>query len=218
MKHTHRGHCQICGRIQAAQAHAAPAHHTLPKHGYKVAGFGFFVGTCDGTNKRPLEEARDACDDVCEALGRYAVEQDALAAAYRDGSKLPVKVQTSERVRTVKGWEYVMAPYSEGTKLQQLDAVKAAINLHVREARHARGHAASMQQLADDRHGKPLLPAVRFQGVAIVKGLTFTHTKGIKAPRTLTVTGRQKGRWHLCADQNGREWTYSAVEIRKHLK
>jgi hypothetical protein len=51
MKATHRGHCQVCNRTQNIQARNG----LVAKHGYLVAGYGFFNGTCPGSEHLPLE-------------------------------------------------------------------------------------------------------------------------------------------------------------------
>ena len=48
--HTHRGHCQACGRVQAVDT----ANNLLAKHGYTV-DFGYFDGVCTGSDRKPLE-------------------------------------------------------------------------------------------------------------------------------------------------------------------
>jgi hypothetical protein len=47
------GTCQICGRPQKLPS------DKLAKHGYKVAGYGFFVGTCPGSDHLPYERSCD---------------------------------------------------------------------------------------------------------------------------------------------------------------
>ena len=48
--HTHRGHCQLCGRVQAIDS----ASGITAKHGYTVE-FGYFSGTCPGSDKPNLK-------------------------------------------------------------------------------------------------------------------------------------------------------------------
>lgn len=52
MKATHQGHCQVCNAIQNIQGRNLK----VAKHGYKVAGYGFFNGTCPGSEHLPLEQ------------------------------------------------------------------------------------------------------------------------------------------------------------------
>jgi hypothetical protein len=49
-KATHQGHCQACNAIQKLPE------GVLAKHGYVVAGYGFFNGVCMGSGHKPLEQ------------------------------------------------------------------------------------------------------------------------------------------------------------------
>lgn len=59
-KATHTGTCQICGRPQKLPS------DMLAKHGYKVAGYGFFVGTCHGSDSLPYEKSCDLLPPMIE--------------------------------------------------------------------------------------------------------------------------------------------------------
>ena len=61
---THSGHCQFCGRLQKLPA------GVLSTHGYLVAGYGFFVGTCRGSGYQPFELS-------CNQVERYITEAQA---------------------------------------------------------------------------------------------------------------------------------------------
>lgn len=52
MKATHIGTCQACGRSQKLPG------NLLSKHGYTV-DWGFFIGTCPGSNHQPFEVSCD---------------------------------------------------------------------------------------------------------------------------------------------------------------
>jgi len=51
---THQGTCQICGRIHKVDNQ----YGTIAKHGY-TKRFGFFSGTCEGSDHLPLEVSSD---------------------------------------------------------------------------------------------------------------------------------------------------------------
>ena len=56
-----RGHCQLCGRIQATNARG------MAKHGYTIENRGldgWFSGTCGGSHNGPLEKDRSLLDSV----------------------------------------------------------------------------------------------------------------------------------------------------------
>lgn len=59
-KATHTGECQICGSRQKAPA------GLVAKHGYVVAGYGFFNGVCPGSGRKPYEVSCDAIEGVIE--------------------------------------------------------------------------------------------------------------------------------------------------------
>jgi len=70
-KATHNGTCQACGRKQALRG-------TMAKHGYTV-DYGYFSGTCSGSDRQPLELATAHNEDVVAGVRNWADEQDALA-------------------------------------------------------------------------------------------------------------------------------------------
>ena len=47
-----KGHCQACLRVQAVNDKTG----RMAQHGYRVAGFGYFSGTCKGSKELPLEK------------------------------------------------------------------------------------------------------------------------------------------------------------------
>lgn len=59
-KATHRGTCQVCGRVQAVNAKTG----MLAKHGYTVE-WGWFEGTCRGSDHLPFEKS---CELVKESI------------------------------------------------------------------------------------------------------------------------------------------------------
>lgn len=83
--HTHTGECQICGRRQAAATDTS----RLAKHGYRVAKYGFFMGTCAGSDELPFELSKDAIEAVLVSvaaqiigLNKRIAEVQALPADY----------------------------------------------------------------------------------------------------------------------------------------
>lgn len=59
-KATHIGHCQACNSIQKLPA------GVLSKHGYEVAGYGFFNGICFGAGHKPLEQDKSIVEKSIE--------------------------------------------------------------------------------------------------------------------------------------------------------
>src|SRR5438270_1512480 len=66
LKHTHKGHCQACGRLQAHESTGGVA-----KHGYTTEG-GYFHGTCMGSGHKPLEHSHELCDRIQHDLHKDA--------------------------------------------------------------------------------------------------------------------------------------------------
>lgn len=81
-KSTHRGHCQICERLQAVN----PDGTTLAKHGYKVE-HGFFNGTCPGSDHSPYEISADLLPPIAENM--EAIAKRLFAKALSIPSEVP---------------------------------------------------------------------------------------------------------------------------------
>jgi hypothetical protein len=64
------GTCQLCGKL-----HKAPGGF-IAKHGYTV-DYGFFSGTCHGSDERPFEVAKDVAE---ASLAKAASRRDDLLA------------------------------------------------------------------------------------------------------------------------------------------
>ena len=59
-KAKHFGTCQVCGRKQAYDG-------SMAKHGY-VVDYGFFSGTCNGSDRKALEEDKTLTEETIQAL------------------------------------------------------------------------------------------------------------------------------------------------------
>ena len=75
MRATHNGTCQVCGNIQAVKSNGR-----LAKHGYTVE-YGFFNGTCRGSDELPLEHDRELADATMESVGRELMRLTTLIEA-----------------------------------------------------------------------------------------------------------------------------------------
>jgi hypothetical protein len=95
MKATHKGTCQICGRMQALPK------GLLAMHGYDTA-HGFFNGICRGSGNLPYELS---CDMILESIGQARL----IAAAKRGNADgLPGWAKTYEAAG--KAWVHVYHP------------------------------------------------------------------------------------------------------------
>ena len=78
--HTHKGHCQVCGRIQAVDV----THNFIAKHGYTV-DFGFFNGVCEGSGELPLEIDKSLTEETIVELTDYLASQSTYLEGLESG-------------------------------------------------------------------------------------------------------------------------------------
>jgi hypothetical protein len=82
-KATHNGTCQACGHVQRLPG------NLLAKHGYTVE-WGFFNGTCGGSDRKPLEVEKTFTETIIAQLREtVAPKADKLAADLRAGAVQP---------------------------------------------------------------------------------------------------------------------------------
>lgn len=150
-KATHRGTCQVCGRVQAVD----PIKSLLAKHGYTV-DWGYFHGVCRGADIKPLEVERRMTDSIIKELREIvAPKADKLAADLRSGAVQPKyyieKIENKKRVQ-VEVTRDQIDDYLAG------QFVARAVYGAESEARNARSHASAMEKLIAARFGQPLYP------------------------------------------------------------
>lgn len=163
---------------------------TLAKHGYTVE-FGYFNGTCRGSDRQPVQTDRTITDATIESLGRYAAECDESAARLRDGAISPGRIRTGDKLnRTTYKYEATYIAFADGTLAQQVRAVEMAVAGAESDARGARAHAVGLQQMADKYHGTAWVLIVdepkatpASKPVVDVKTATVTGAFGSKAAR-----------------------------------
>lgn len=153
---THNGTCQACGRQHAV----SPKSGKLAKHGYTV-DWGFFNGTCAGSDHRPLEQDTELNVAIVAELGQRAAALDLEA----EGEILKVTIQTgSKLVRGKRIGEFKLVDREEfavhGQRLYHTNFDRevelARLGLR-RQAQLFRGHAADLEALRGNRHGQPLI-------------------------------------------------------------
>lgn len=154
-KATHNGTCQVCGRNHAYNG------ATIAKHGYTV-DFGYFNGTCPGSDNAPLQVSRELSDTVAASLRDTADSLDNRADRLDSGAEKVERIanKVRENGRTV-------------VKMETRDEMEAraglsgrfAFDSHVRHlptklrysaASHRRA-ADSMDERADATLGTDLL-------------------------------------------------------------
>jgi hypothetical protein len=150
-KSTHRGHCQICGRIQAITPRG------VAKHGYTV-DFGFFQGVCQGSDSKPLEQDRSMTDSIAVALEDHAVEQQRISTQYETGERKVTHVMRS----VIQDRKYVKVRIEvTDASVEQYeieDEKRRLVHLYAQDARASVQHAHMLLTLATQVHGQALLP------------------------------------------------------------
>lgn len=150
---TYTGICQACGRRQAIHIHTGK----IAKHGY-TTDWGFFNGTCQGSDHAALEQETELNLDIVKQLGTLAAGLDAEAA----GDINTVSVEVGRQiVRGRRVPEYRVMNRAEFEATQPAyrkfdDAVELVRTRLRRQAEAFRAHAADLDKLRDQVHGQPL--------------------------------------------------------------
>lgn len=155
-KHTHRGTCQACGAAQAVDNKT----QLVAKHGYKVAGFGFFNGTCAGSDHHPAEISIVLTHSIIEQLITWALNADRLAALWLDGTLMVHMHTVRSGKRSVhSGFEQYHSVMMFGCADYTLAAVlRNTAEDEASQARQGRSHIESLRKHVLPRLGQPLYP------------------------------------------------------------
>ena len=153
---THTGICQACGRRQAVHVKTG----MIAKHGYTTE-YGFFNGTCGGSDALPLELDTTVNVATVAAMVKFADEQEAQAA----GEILKVAVQVGKAryvgQRRVVDTKLVDRAEFEATQphYASFDREVESIRMRLRRtAEIVRADAEVLDALRDRVHGQPLQP------------------------------------------------------------
>ena len=155
-KATHTGHCQACGRLQAVN----PSTGKLAKHGYTV-DFGFFNGTCAGSDHAPLEHDTALNIQIVKQLRDWADGVEAEAKG--EITAVPVEVRTDtldrygRRLRTVKWMERAEFEATQPRYATFDRAVEQRRVILQRQADHARDKSVELANMRAVIHGQPLI-------------------------------------------------------------
>tara|TARA_R110000751_G_scaffold129601_1_gene231618 strand:+ start:191 stop:805 length:615 start_codon:yes stop_codon:yes gene_type:complete len=153
MAHSHKGTCQLCGRIHAVNNKTGE----IAKHGYTV-DYGFFNGTCGGSGFLPLQKDREELDLQINAWERIANKQ--LSLTLSDIELVSVSVRQNYAWKTVlmTESEYVQAHLAQrhAPNFERAAQIQL-VNLHSR-AKGLLDHSADMKALADKTLGTDLYP------------------------------------------------------------
>lgn len=165
-KHTHRGHCQVCGAQQAVDNKTG----MMAKHGYTVE-HGFFEGECPGSHNLPLEHDHTMTDNIIGDLTRQA---DRIQKQIDDGIKMVTHRYTERDTRVEKmvkltedNIESVYADLGHFcTSRSWVDAVEMYEWKLKRQIIFLVGHCDMMTDLIAKRHGADLVPVERIERIA----------------------------------------------------
>lgn len=159
--HTHRGTCQACGSVQASDNVSA----FIAKHGYEVVGY--FVGTCQGSDRKPAEHEVTYTHKVIDFCTATAQTHDESIVALQNGAVVP---ETFKRWNSTKlvthtptygkpynttGGDDVL-PIAKASQAERAKAIKLAIHDHELIASQLRSHAKGLIQYVLPRLGQPL--------------------------------------------------------------
>lgn len=183
--HTGRGTCQVCGRIQAIDAGTM----ITAKHGYKVAGFGYFMGVCPGARYLPAEKSLDVTNMIMSQLEEAALQNDAHAAALQAFEVVTHRISNTTTIEWQLGakklthydeWDNTLPVVKTSRRGQKYNSVggyvtheitdKTPVYVIEREqhkagaieeanARSARSQVSMMREFIVPRLGKDLYPA-----------------------------------------------------------
>lgn len=169
-QHTHLGTCQACGAVQAVDNSTK----LVAKHGYKVAGFGFFNGICSGSGRLPAEMDTSYTQVIIVAVADHAVEQERIAALYSSGVLMVYTWDVSTWVRGTasKSGHYVTQTLPMfGCSKAQVDRERDhTVYGYENAARMARSHVDSLTKHVLPRLGQPLYTADDLKTVKPVDG------------------------------------------------
>lgn len=89
--HTHRGHCQLCAKVQAIDVGTG----IVAKHGYTVEQ-GYYSGQCPGSEALSLHVSRELADKaIAEALREAAIQAEQIDR-FNKGTAHPATVWNGE--------------------------------------------------------------------------------------------------------------------------
>jgi hypothetical protein len=170
--HTHQGTCQACGFVQAVDNDS----RQIAKHGYKVSGFGMFVGTCDGSGRQPAEVSVEYTHLVIANCYDWAKNADRLAELYFCGDLMVYAHDVDSGRRSSRMQRiFISVPMFGMQDAYVVSREKRAGLQQEQEAKGARMHAGALETHVLPRHGRPLFavkrkPAPRvFQAGEVVK-------------------------------------------------
>lgn len=183
--HTHQGTCQACGARQAVDN----ASQLVAKHGYKVSGFGMFVGTCGGSGRQPAELDITYTQHIMAQCEIWALNADRLAGLYAAGDLMVYAHDVdSGRRDAYRRRIYITVPMFGCPDAYVVDREKREAYLQESQAKNARMHAEVLLTHVVPRFGQALFavahkPAPRVFSVGEVVKLNGRDNFKLMSPR-----------------------------------
>ena len=159
-KATNNGTCQVCGRIQAAIGDA-----TMAKHGYTVQ-WGFFSGTCAGSDRAPIEHSHNYTDRTISELDKRATQIDGMTiydipqvtieiriSAYKEKEIITFtcEADVSHHIATHKYGSREIGKTFDKYRERDLYRLQS-------QAKQMRAHNEFLKELIATRYGQDLIP------------------------------------------------------------
>lgn len=197
---TYLGHCQACGRLQAVHVHTGK----IAKHGY-TTDYGFFNGTCNGSDHLPMEQDILITNRQIELLRGRAGEL--TAESQRETFEtLPFRV-TERDARTGRRKPRVLhlTPEEHAADNRFYGKWEHAENSHrqslARQAEYLTGIARELEGWRGQYHGQPLQPRaveapLHRENVSGYKA-AYARCEELKAQGKRDVRQR-RGQWSQC--------------------
>lgn len=153
--HTHRGHCQLCIRVQAIDMRTG----LIAKHGYEVPN-GYFIGTCPGSDEKSLHVERRLADAAIKSANERAEAARDFIRRLQVGEMKPLQAwsgryvqveKVSKRTRqTYRVTEREMIAFDEAPAIYQAEAVRTEIFEYEAVERNADNYAKTLTKWAAD--------------------------------------------------------------------
>ena len=135
--HTHTGTCQACGAVQAVDNDT----RLIAKHGYKVVGFGFFNGTCGGSDHRPAELDTSFTHTIITSLGEWATSSDRIAGLWRTRALMVTTHESATGKRDAKMCRTYHSVMMFGCSDYDIGRRRGQLEYHYEsQAKNARSH------------------------------------------------------------------------------
>lgn len=183
---TYTGTCQACGRRQAIHVHTGK----IAKHGY-TTDWGFFNGTCQGSDHPALEQDTDLNLNIVERLRAHAHDLDVEASG--EITHVPVqvgyKLVRGRRVAEIKHMDRAEFEAAQ-PRYEKFDREVELVSVRLRrQAEHFTSHANDLDRLRGEVYGQPL--AERPQEAPIKREFAKTYREAYARVEALKAAGHK---------------------------